>query len=187
MNGRGIAVQLTFIRHYLFSVDTIVLLFHSNSNSLCSKCRSKCDFIAANANALFLIVQMDLSSPLSPAHAHIDANNEKFSLRLFFTLQTMVFCNIFAIQMAPALYVILLFCCFLPENKWNRIVRNTIRTVPERQTLNCERVENSMVVFALEIISLITNAFGLTLTFFASPKFYFLLWFTGAAISTSRV
>lgn len=146
---------------------------------------------------------MDLSSPLSPLpHAHIDANNENFSLRFFFPLDTMVFCNIFAIQMAPALHVEFLFeFCDGGKKKYGSLTlfrcaffadSNNDKTAVERQTLNCERVKNSMVVFALQIISLITNAFAVTLShnffsLFASPKFRFLVWFTGAAISTSHV
>lgn len=65
-----------------------------------------CNCVATNANALFLILQTDLSSSsLSHSHARIDTiNNSNFSMWICSTLDTMpVFCNIFAIQMCRAL------------------------------------------------------------------------------------
>lgn len=190
--NRKKAARSLFIRHYLSSVDTIVLLFHSNSNSLCSNRRSKCDFIAANANATvsnrsngFIV------AAVTGTRTHRCQQWTIFAAIIFYSpnngvLQHFRYSNgARTLRYSSSFF----FFRFLPENKRNWIVGHCFVALflpfgiryglqSERQTLNCERVENSMVVVALEIITLITNAFGLTLTFLASPKFYFLLCYT---------
>lgn len=146
-----------------------VWLFHSNSNSL----RSKCNCIAANANAPSLIVQMDLSPPLSPAHAHNDTNfNNNSSMRRLFSLDNWESCNIFAIHVQITSHFSLKhFCVCLC---WHRFEYTRPECVSESQTARYDRFVNfdgqSVAVCRLSD----KNAFGLTLHFFVSSLLLFI-------------
>lgn len=166
--------------------DWLCSRFHSNSKSLCSKCQSKCNnSFAANANAPFVIVQMDLSASLSHACAHIGTGDSNFLFRLLLsTLDTMVFCHIFDIQMRSTFRGNLSIYSLFWINRFTLYLFSKVKLLVATCwfVVNFGSTEPSIADYLIR-----TRSVAHSICFFFFAKFYFPCWFALATVSGSHV